>query len=255
MQQKTMQKIATQKFLAVATLLFAASTLNGCHIDDEKHGDNKNLKIATPFGGMQVKTNNADVLAGIGLPTYPGAVAIRKNKSNGDDGGNSDNGAADINMSFGSFQLKVKAIDYRTDDSTQKVYDFYKKALGRYGNVIQCRNDHPVGTPTRTTEGLTCEDNQNSRDNDHHNSGGDDNSSDASPRSNHAPDDHTSKDGVSPFNGSAKIQLKAGSRKHQHIVDINPDGSGTKFGLVSLDLPTDFSFGDKSDKDKDESKQ
>jgi predicted RNase H-like nuclease (RuvC/YqgF family) len=32
-------------------------------------------------------------------------------------------------------------------------------------------------------------------------------------------------------------QLKAGSKLHQHIVGIDPQGTGTKIGLVALDLP------------------
>jgi hypothetical protein len=234
MHPKAMHHIA-----AITALVLATLSLAGCQIDGDKHGDGKNVKVITPFGGMQVKTNNSDVLAGIGLPTYPGAVAVKKlhPKDKDDD---DDNGSADINMSFGSFQLKVKAIDYRTDDSPQKVFDFYKKALGRYGDVIQCSNDRPVGTPTHTNEGLTCEDTGHNDHGDHDHSGS---------------DRHAAKDGDSPFHGSAKVQLKAGSKKHQHIVDINPDNGGAKFGLVSLDLPTDFSFGDKSDKPEQDDKQ
>ena len=32
-------------------------------------------------------------------------------------------------------------------------------------------------------------------------------------------------------------QLKAVSVSHQHIVAIDPEGSGTKIGLIALDLP------------------
>ncbi len=60
-------------------------------------------------------------------------------------------------MSFGSFQLRVKAASYRTQDSPEQVAGFYRKALGRYGDVIQCQNDKPVGSPTRTSEGLGCD--------------------------------------------------------------------------------------------------
>src|SRR6185312_10196051 len=34
----------------------------GCHVSSNKHGDSDNVKIATPFGGLQVKTNDAAVL-------------------------------------------------------------------------------------------------------------------------------------------------------------------------------------------------
>ncbi|WP_263382305.1 hypothetical protein [Granulicella arctica] len=222
-----------QTIVAAAIILMAAS-LTGCRIDTDKSGNGDNVKIATPFGGMQVKTDQTNVLAGIGLPAYPGATLVRKQKDNGKD----EDGAADVNMSFGSFQLKVKAASYRTPDSPEKVLAFYKKALNRFGNVIQCQDKHPVGTPTRTNEGLSCDD-------DNHNGSGDGGL-------------HISGKDLQ-INGSGsdkdtKFQLKAGSKKHQHIVDINPEDSGTKFGLVSLDLPIDFHFG-TDDNDKHDSSQ
>ncbi len=204
-----------------AFLIAAAVVLTGCSISTNKHGDSDNVKIATPFGGLQVKTDEADVLGGIGLPAYPGATLVRKE-------GN-DNGSADINLSFGSFQLKVKAASYHTGDSPDKVLAFYRKGLGRYGNVIQCDGKHPVGGPIRTAEGLTCDD-------DTHTSVA---SSDSYSKAVH----------IAGSDDNAKYQLKAGSRKHQHIVDINPEGAGTKFGLVALDLPTDFHFGREDGKD------
>jgi len=206
-----------QKIVAVA-ILFAAAWTTGCRIDSDKHGDSENVKIATPFGGMQVKTNDTDVLAGIGLPAYPGATLVKKENK---DGKNND-GAADINMSFGSFQLKVKAVSYRTPDRPEKVLAFYRKAMSRFGDVIQCDGKIPVGTPTRTSEGLTCEDDDNNVGGKVHVNSNDD-------------ADNT------------KYQLKAGSKKHQHIIAVDPEGPGTKFGLVSLDLPLDFHFGDKDD--------
>src|SRR6185437_11562804 len=101
-----------------------------------RQGGDDNVKIATPFGGMQVKTNDASVLDGMGLPAYPGAVLVKKDK---------DHGAADVNMSFGSFRLRVKAASFRTPDSPDKVEAFYRKALAQYGDVIKCSNDRVVG--------------------------------------------------------------------------------------------------------------
>jgi hypothetical protein len=194
--------------VAAAVLAMAA----GCQVDDHKTGDSDNVKIQTPFGGMQVKTNENVVLDGIGLPVYPGAVAVKK-----DNGGSNDNGAADVNMSFGSFQLRVKAMGFRTGDSQDKVEAFYRKSLRRFGDVIACQDNRPIGTPTRTAEGLTC-------DND---------------KENHI----TAGDSVS----HGKLELKAGSKLHQHLVEIDPDGGGTKFGVVALDLPGKAFSGDKDD--------
>ena len=192
----------------VAMMIAATALMSGCRIESDKHGDNDNVKIATPFGGMTVKTNDAAVIDGLGLPVYPGAELAKKDKNNG---------AADVNMSFGSFQLRVKAASYRTQDSPDEVTAFYRKALGRYGDVIQCQHDKPVGSPIRTAEGLTCD-----NDRDPHITVTDD--------------------------MSGKMELKAGSKQHQHIAAIDPDGNGTKFGLVALDLPGHLSFGDKDDK-------
>ena len=138
----------TNQTAAVAMMIAATALMSGCRIESDKHGDNDNVKIATPFGGMSVKTNDAAVVEGLGLQVYPGAELVKKDKNNG---------AADVNMSFGSFQLRVKAASYRTTDSPDQVTTFYRKALGRFGDVIQCQNNKPVGSPTQTTEGLTCE--------------------------------------------------------------------------------------------------
>jgi hypothetical protein len=179
----------------------------GCRIETDKKGDSDNVRIATPFGGMSVKTNDAAVLEGTGLPPYPGAELVKKDKNNG---------AADVNMSFGNFHLRVKAVSYRTTDAPTQVAAFYRKALDRYGDVIQCSNGKPIGSPTRTAEGLTC---------DHD--------------SDHNAADYTQVSG--------KMEFRAGSKLHQHIVAIEPEGSGTKFGLVALELPDRVTVGDTKD--------
>ena len=194
---------ARQTVAAVVALSLVMMT--GCRIDSHKDGDNDNVKIATPFGGMQVKTNDAVVKEGMGLPVYPGAERVKKHDN--------DSGSADVNLSFGSFQLRVKAASYRSTDSPDKLAAFYRQALARYGDVIQCSNNKPVGTPTRTSEGLTC-----------------DNEKDKNVKVNE--------------DLSGKVELKAGSKQHQHIVSIDPEGSGTKFGLVALDLPVHLSADD-----------
>jgi hypothetical protein len=182
--------------MMAATAMVATVLMSGCRVESSKQNGNDNVRIATPFGGMQVKTDDTSVLEGMGLPAYPGATLVKKDH---------DHGAADVNMNFGSFHLRVKAASYHTSDTSDKVEAFYRKALGAYGDIIECSNDKSVGEPTRTAEGLTC-------DNDHKHVGIDDDI-------------------------SRKLELKAGSKQHQHIVAIDPDGVGTKIGLVVLDLP------------------
>jgi hypothetical protein len=200
-------KMRLNQTALVGTMIAATAMLSGCRIESDKKDGNDNVKIATPFGGMSVKTNDAVVTEGLGLPVYSGAQLVKKDK---------DNGAADVNMSFGSFQLRVKAASYRTPDSPDQVKAFYLKALGRYGDVVQCQNDKPVTSLTHTSEGLTCDNDKG---------------------------DHVSVN----QDMDGKMELKAGSKQHQHIVAIDPEGNGTKFGLVALDLPGHISFGDKED--------
>jgi hypothetical protein len=184
----------------VAAAGLAALLLAGCRVESDKHGDSDNVKISTPFGGMQVKTNDAVATEGLGLPVYPGAQLLKKDK---------DDGAADVNMNFGGFQLRVKAVSYRTGDSPQKVEAFYRAGLRRFGDVIACRDNRVVGTPVRTQEGLTCDNNDVKQ-------------------SHYSVDDKPDK---------GALELKAGSQQHQHIVEIDAQGGGTKIGLVALDLP------------------
>lgn len=186
-----------------AALVMGAALLGvaGCHVDEHKNGDNKDVKIATPFGGMQVKTNDSVATSEIGLPVYPGAVPAKK------DTGNDDNSSADVNMSFGSFQMRVKAASFRTSDAPEKVEAFYRDGLRRYGDVITCRDSKPEGTAAKTGEGLSCD----------------------SKQGNHIVIDANAHNG--------KLELKAGSKQHQHIVSLEPNDGGTKFGLIALDLP------------------
>lgn len=184
--------------LAAAAVLVTVGVA-GCRVHRDRNGDHNDVKIATPFGGMQVKTDDKVVPSEVGLPVYPGATIIHKEGH--------DTGAADVNMSFGSFHLRVKAVSYRTPDAPDKVEAFYRNELKRYGDVIACRGESSVGSPVQTSQGLTCSDKKGKH---------------------ITVDDHQ---------GGHSLELKAGSKQHEHVVGIDPDGDGTKIGLVALDLP------------------
>jgi len=184
--------------IAAATLSLALAFSAGCSVsvDKNKDGDDKNVKIDTPLGGVHV-TSDQTSAADVGLPVYPGAKLSAKK-----DGDKS----ADIHFGFGDWQFRIKVVKYTSSDSNDKVLAFYKKALGRYGDVIQCNGKTPVGQPASTREGLTCDDSDNQN--------------------------------KAKVNLDIHQSLKAGSKRHQHIVGIeSPDGPGTTFSLVELDLP------------------
>jgi hypothetical protein len=198
---RTIRTIATP--LALSTL--ACLLLAGCHVADHKNGNNDNVDIGTPFGSMQVKTNNNTDTSAIGIAAYPGAVPVKDNDK--------DSNSADINMSFGSFHLGVRAAGFQTPDSQDKVVAFYRKDLARYGDVIECANDTPIGEPTHTSQGLSCD----------------------------------TKHGAHLSTGDHGVELRTGSELHQHVVDIETHDGGTKIGLVALDLPSHLSNHDKND--------
>ena len=186
---------ALQLSLLAAT---ACTLLAGCDISHNRNGHGDNVRMSTPFGSMHIKTDNDANIAGIGLTTYPGAVPVKEHDGE-------KNGAADINLNFGDFHLGVKAASFQTSDSPDKVEAFYRKDMAHYGDVIKCRGHEAVGQPTRTSEGLTCN------------------------------DEHGHEIHVSANRGD--IELRAGSPGHLHIAGIQPKDGGTKIGLVALDLP------------------
>lgn len=179
--------------------------LQGCRIEAHDNDKGKeNVKIDTPFGGIHVDTNKTEA-ADVGLPGFPGATRYQ-----GDD---KNKQSADVHLGFGKWQLRVKVVEYVTPSSQEDLTSFYKKALGRYGDVITCRNDEPVGTPSVTREGLGCKDSHGK---------------------NHMNVNLDDKD-------SKNLILKAGSPSHQHIVSIqNPKDHQTRFSLIALDLPKDL---------------
>jgi hypothetical protein len=199
------------KRAAALTLGFVlAFGMSACRVNVNKNasGDDKNVQVDTPFGGVHVNTNQTTA-ADLGLPAYPGAMAVKaddKHKS------------ADVHVGFGQWELRVKEVSYQTPDSSDKVIAFYRKAMARYrkamaryGDVIACQGNSPVGTPAKTSEGLTCTDDKNSA---------------------------NIKIDSSDYGSGHSLELKAGSKRHQHILGFEGrSGNETRFTLVAVDLP------------------
>jgi len=206
---------------AVAAPLFCL-LLAGCHVTEDDHGDHKNVSIGTPFGSMKVNTNkNGTDTASIGITAYPGATPV--NDKNDDDSNN-----ANVSMSFGPFHLGVKAADFQTSDPSDKVIAFYTKDLAsRYGSVIECRGHKSVGSVSRTSQGLTCSDDEHTHIKTH--------------------DGNSKGFSITSGDSTGDIELRSGSPQHLHIVGLEDHDGGTKIGLVSLDLPSDLSDHDSKD--------
>ncbi len=178
----------TIKISSIAILTVLAALLLACsvHVDDKaKNGDGK-VDIQTPFANLKVNTDEKAATDN-GIPVYPGARLRPKE--------NGDNHAANINLSGFGFGLKVIAAEYETDDSPEKVKEFYTDKMKSFGDVLVC-NGHDGGSDVHVhknggSEKLTCDDT--------HGSG---------------------------------WEIKAGRSDNEHLVSIEPHGPGTRFGTV-----------------------
>jgi len=182
--------------------LLLLALLAGCHVTNNNGKDN-DVDVKSPFGSMHIKTDNSVDTAAIGISSYPGATVWQDDAAEAKE---HDNHSADINLSFGDFHLGVKAASLRSTDSQDKILAFYRKDLARYGDVIECKGNTPVGQPTHTKQGLTCSTDENH--------------------------------GGVNVNDSGKLELRAGSEQHLHIVELEAKDGAQKIGLVALDLPT-----------------
>ncbi len=183
-------KILLFIFAVASVLLLASCSVNVKDSDKEK--GEKNVDIKTPVGSIHVR-NEAEV-ADTGLSVYPGAH--RKEKSSASD---SENHAANVNISSSMFGVKVVAIEYQTDDSPDKVKAYYRKELGKWGKVLEC--------PGGSVDGINI----------------------------HSDDEDSSSKELTCGKGGGDtktIELKSGTKDRQHIVEVKPTSKGTDFGLV-----------------------
>jgi hypothetical protein len=100
---------------------------------------------------------------------------------------------ANVDISFLGYGVKVVAIEYESSDAPDKVIAYYKDQLKKYGNVLEC---HTAGHDVQMD-----------------------------PR-----DD--SKDLKCDSQGGKTVELKVGTKENQHVVAVNPEGSGSSFALV-----------------------
>jgi hypothetical protein len=132
--------------IAPAVLLLLGCSVN---VKKDEKGQDKNVDITTPFGGIHVN-NNADS-RDTGLPLYPGARLKPKDGDNGDK-------SANVEFSTGEYGLKVVAIEYLSDDAPSKIIAYYQGQLKKFGRVLQCHNSHGTNySYNKDSDELKCE--------------------------------------------------------------------------------------------------
>ena len=109
---------------------------------------------------------------------------------------------ANVNVGAMGFGVRVIAAEYITPDSPEKVKTFYLDKLKKFGNVLEC-----TGT------------------------GGDHGS-----KGNWNNMDEGDKPVSCGNSNGDGWELKTGTNNNQHLVSIKPDGSGTRFGTVLVQI-------------------
>ena len=131
----------------------------------------------------------------VGLPIYPGAKPHREK----DD----DSSAAQIGLWGSSFGFKLAVMKMESGDAPDRIAEFYRKALAKYGKVLNCSQASPDSSAkdkSRSSNTLDCGDDK--------------------------PD-------------PGGMLFKAGTKEKQHIVGIKPNGQGSLFQLVYLEARGD----------------
>jgi hypothetical protein len=129
----------------------------------------------------------------VGLPVYPGARPYRDKDEN--------QSSAKFGLWGSSFAFKLAVVKLESNDSPQKVATFYKKALAKYGTVLDCSTA----------------------------------SSEAEDKNENKPSHQITCENDKPSPG--EMTFKAGTKEKQHIVGIQPSGAGSIFQLVYLESP------------------
>jgi hypothetical protein len=129
----------------------------------------------------------------IGLPLYPGA---RRHKDKDED-----SPGINFNLWGSGSGVKVAVLKMESDNSIDKIADYYKKQLSKYGKVLDCSHLDP---------NAKASDKNNSEDNSKPLTCGDD----------------------KPDKGG--LLFKAGTKSDQHLVSIQPAAYGSLFQLVHV---------------------
>jgi len=140
--------------------------------------------------GMGVYVSGEATAEDVGLPIYAGS---KPHKDSSDD-----SAAARLGLWGGGSEFKLAIVKMDTSDSPQKVAASYKKALAKYGKVLDCSNPsagHGKADADDSSQSLTC------------------------------GDDKAEKGGM---------MFKAGTRDRQHIVSVQPHGQGSFYQLLAL---------------------
>lgn len=171
--------------LIPAAILVCLGAACSIKTGENDKGKTNNVDIHTPFGSLSVHTGITDA-KDTGLALYPGA----RLKQDSDD----EKSSAHVDIASPLFGVKVVALKFESDDAPDKVLDFYRKDMGRYGSVVDCTGGFDWSHRHEGSAPVSC-------------------------------------DAAGPGHGYRE-ELKVGTENNQHIVTVKPSGNGSEFALV-----------------------
>jgi hypothetical protein len=163
---------------ALAAVVLIAPTSAGAREKQDKEGAGVTFsKQATPKE--------------VGLPMYPGARPHKNEKE--------DSPSVQMGVWGSTFGFKLAVMKMESNDAPEKVAEFYKKALAKYGTVLNCSDPSQKTTAKdsdKSSNKLSCDDDK-------------------------------------PEKGA--MVFKAGTKEKQHVVAIQSNGQGSLFQLVYVE--------------------
>lgn len=178
--------------LVVLALAIALATLPvaGLSPSQQESKQGKDKKGSGKSSGLIV---SKDATAeDVGLPLYPGSQRLKEAPD--------ESSAVQLGLWGHSGGFKLVVLKLESPDSPAQVAEFYRKALSKYGQVLDCSRAaaKPEKAGGSRSNSLDCEDEE-------------------------------------PVEGG--FTLKAGTEDKQHVVGIAPKGSHTKIALIYLENP------------------
>jgi len=169
---------------------------------NKEGGKEKNVSITSPFGNLKVDTEKVSA-SDIGVSVYPGATEAPDEDNN--------QSKANVNIDSPWFSLKVQALKFKSGDSQDKIWEYYKKELKKYGRVLECKPGSPdMNYTKKNDDDLTCHD-------DHNNN----------PKGPHMNLDKSDN------------ELRVGTQNSFRVVGVKQDGKGSSFALVRVRMKED----------------
>jgi hypothetical protein len=127
----------------------------------------------------------------VGLPVYPGAKPHRDEKE--------DSPSVQMGIWGSAFGFKLAVMKLESNDAPDKIAEFYKKALAKFGTVLNCSDTSPK-TSAKDSNKLECGNDK-------------------------------------PERGA--FLFKAGTKEKQRLVGIQSNGQGSLFQLVYVEARGD----------------